>query len=107
MENAVPGGASRGNSTRRKPVGGVGSKNTDRKKTEPIRSNQERSPCSGPAGVQPPPEANSVEQVKHSSQHKVHNLNPPPVTKREEAKRLEPRVESRTSVVLNEHDKDK
>src|SRR6266516_4260954 len=107
MDNAVPGGASRCNSTRRKPVGGVGSKNTDRNKTEPIRSNQERPPCSGPAGVQLSPEATSIEEVKHSSQHKVHNLNPPPLTKREEAKWLEPRVESRASVVLYEHGKDK
>src|SRR5713101_2024627 len=81
-KRAVPGGVSRCNNARRKPIGGVGSKNTDRNKTEPIRSNQERSPCSGPAGVQPPPEATSVEEVKHSSQHKVHNLNPPPLTKR-------------------------
>src|SRR2546423_15504741 len=101
MENAVPGGASRGNSTRRKPVGGVGSKNTDRKKTEPIRSNQERSPCSGPAGVQPPPEATSVEEGQHSSQHKAHNLNPPPPPARAEAKRLAPPAERRARVVLH------
>src|SRR2546421_5470166 len=107
MDSAVPGGASRCYSTRRKPTGGVGSKHTDRNKAEPICSDQERSPCSGPAGVQPPPEANSVEQVKHSSQHKVRNLNPPPVTKREQAQRLEPRVESRASIVLNEHGQEK
>ena len=61
MDSTMPGGASRCNNTRREPIGGVGSKNTDRNKTEPIRSNQEWSPCSGRAGVQSPPEADGVE----------------------------------------------
>src|SRR5437588_13005491 len=89
------------------PLAGSVLKTPTKIRPSPIRSNQEWSPCSGPAGVQPPPEATSVEEVKHSSQHKVHNLNPPPLPKREEAKRLEPRVKSRASVVLNEHGKDK
>src|SRR5436853_3649952 len=107
MENAVPGGVSRCKSARWKPLYRVGSQNTDQNKTEPIRSNQERSPCSGSAGVQPPPEASSVEEVQHSSQHKVRNLNPSPLTEREEAQRQEPGVESRASVVLNEHGQEK
>src|SRR5215471_7677235 len=107
MDNAVPGGVRRCTNARRKPLGGVGSKNTDHNKTEPIRSNQEGSPCSGPAGVQPPPEASGVEEVQHASQHEVRNLNPPPLTKREEAKQMEPRVESGDSVVLDEHGEDK
>src|SRR5205085_4838204 len=57
--------------------------------------------------VQSPPEANCIEQIKHASQCKVRNLNPSPVTKREEAKRIESRVKSRASVVLNEYDKNK
>src|SRR5215471_6288014 len=107
MNSAVPGRLSRCNNARRKPIGRVSSKYTDHKKTEPIGSNQEWPPCSGPSRVQPSPEASSVEQVQHSSQHKVRNLNPAPLTKRELAQQMEPRVEIRDSVVLNEHEQEK
>jgi hypothetical protein len=57
--------------------------------------------------MQPPPKASSVEEVQYSSQHKVPNLNPAPLTKRELAQQMYPRIESRDSVVLNEHREEK
>src|SRR5215831_18694636 len=100
MNSAMPGGLSRCNDARRKPIGGVGSKYPDHNKTEPVGSNQEWSPCPGQSRVQPSPEANSIKQIQHSSQHKVCNLNPAQLSKRELAQQVEPRVESRDSVVL-------
>src|SRR5690348_16710922 len=107
MNSGVPGETRCGRNSRRKPIGRIVSKHPAYHQTKPIRSDQERSPCSGSSGVQPPPEASSKEEIEHSGQHKVYNLNPSPVTKREEAELDEPRVKPRASVVLNEHGQEK
>src|SRR5262245_11911426 len=57
--------------------------------------------------MQSPPEANCIEQIQHASQYKVRNLNPSPVTKRENAQHIDPQVKTRASVVLNEQGQDK
>src|SRR5690348_15440889 len=105
MNSTVPGRLGRCNSTWRKPISRIGCKNSDQNKTASIRSNEERPPCSSRSRVQPPPETNSIEEIQHASQYKAHNLNPSPLTKRKEAQQIEPLVETRASVVLDQDDK--
>lgn len=81
----------------------VGCKDADGHETEAIGANWEWKPRRGWAGVQPPPEAKSIEEVEQPSQHEVHNLHPPPVTERE----VDPQTETRARVVLNEYDNKK
>ena len=107
MDRGVPGETRCGRNSRRKPIGRIVSKHPAYHQTKPIRSDQERSPCSGSSGVQPPPEASSTEEIEHSGQHKVPDLNPSPVPEREEAQLDEPRVKPRNRVILNEHCQDK